>query len=72
MGSMLGDRKPISWANVRKTWLKPDVYPIIACVAGAVGLVVYRLWKASQANEVQIVARQERTMHLENIIRSRD
>lgn len=58
-----------SWASVRKIWLKPEAYPIIACVAMVLGFVGYRLNNAARSREVQIISKQENTDMLANIIK---
>jgi hypothetical protein len=57
--------------NLRKIWFRPEVFPIIACIIGATGLVGYRLWRAANGNEVQLVSKEERTAQLENIVANR-
>lgn len=58
-----------SWASIKKIWLRPEAYPIIACVAVVLGFVGYRLNRAARGREVQIVSKQESTDMLANIIK---
>lgn len=57
-----------TWSFIKKNWMKPEVYPIVACVIGVGGLVAFRLGLAASGPEVQLVSKHQASNHLRQII----